>query len=695
MVKFFLAVLLMPPGPIADSSYVLGPAQVYGESSRQELMHTPLGSMELGQNYIEDNFSGTLIQSLSAIPGIQARAIGSGQSQASIRGLGGHRMVMAVDGIKHEGQQWGEEHGLEIDPFAIDRIELIKGPASLMYGSDAIGGVLSLFTNYLPTRPFRGKVQLHFRSNNLSTGIAARLEGRKAHFFWRLHLGGMRYADYGVPTDSIEYYSYRIPLYQRTLRNTAGREENVSLMLGYAGAKLRNDFKMSLNDAKSGFFANAHGLEVRLSKIDYDASRWDIALPWQQVTHLTLHNHTHYHAEAFLLDCDINWQLNHREEHSEPVSHGYMPMPPDELERSFHKHCLTGRCGVTFPLNEQNTLRGGLDIQWQHNRRGGWGFILPDFENLSAGVYLLDKQQFSPELYLQAGIRYEPTWTSIHAWTDWFPTPDGEGRPVYKQRAKESRRHFHPYSWSVGVVWSPAQWVLKGNLGKSFRRPTPKELGADGVNYSLFRYEKGNLELGSEESYQLDVSVNWLGEKLRISLDPYLNYFPNYIYLSPTAVFQEGLQLYYYTQAAVLRAGAELMFTYKPLRHWELELKGEYLFARQLNGSKKGFSLPFTPPWRGNVGLRYTFLKDGYARVGIRFAGAQRDIVPPEKATDGWFTLHLSAGKEFPLGRTLLKLGLQADNLLNRRYYDHGSYYRMMDVPEPGINISVMAGLQF
>ena len=156
----------------------------------------PLWDVEVGRNYIENNFSGTLAQSLSAIPGVQARAIGSGQSKPAIRGLGFNRIAVAVDGIKHEGQQWGDDHGLEIDQFAVDRVEVIKGPGALMYGSDAIGGVLGIYTNYLPTKQFEGRVNLFGRSNNLSAGLSARLQGRSGPFYWKLHLTGSDYADY-------------------------------------------------------------------------------------------------------------------------------------------------------------------------------------------------------------------------------------------------------------------------------------------------------------------------------------------------------------------------------------------------------------------------------------------------------------------------------------------------------------------
>ena len=681
--------------PVQDTTEVLGPATVVGDSRHQELMHLTLGSVEVGRNYIENHFTGTLMQSLGAIPGVQARSIGSGQSQPVIRGLGFNRVAVAMDGIKHEGQQWGDDHGLEIDQFSIDRVEVIKGPGALMYGSDAIGGVIGLYTNYLPTAPFQGRVNLFGRSNNLQAGASARLEGRSGAFFWRLHVTGQDYADYKVPVDHIEYYSYEIPLLNGTLRNTAGKELDGSLTLGYVGKRFRNDFKVSHTYAKSGFFANAHGLEVRLSEIDYDASRRDIDLPWQSVRHLRVHDHAHVHGDGYVVDADLAWQLNHREEQSEPVSHGYMPAPEDSRERIFRKHTLTGKVGVKVHLSAQNILQTGLDAEFQHNRRDGWGFIIPDFETVQGGVFLIDKHVLSERLNFNAGVRYDHAFTAIHSYRDWFLTPRADGFEEYRLRSAESRRHFDSFTWSAGVAWSAGRWVLKGNVGKSFRIPVPKELGADGVNYHIFRYEKGNPELNPEESYQMDLGIHWTGEKFHFSWAPFFNWFPNYIYLNPQSSYFEGLQMYEYTQCQVLRTGFELQAAFKPWRFLELEAKGDYLFARQMSGAKKGYGLPFAPPWRATLSAKYTFLEDGYVTFDVRVAGAQRDIVPPEKSTDGWYTLNLSAGKSFPLGKTVFKTGLQVENLLNRRYYDHTSYYRLIGVPEPGINASLMLGLEF
>ncbi len=268
---------------------------------------------------------------------------------------------------------------------------------------------------------------------------------------------------------------------------------------------------------------------------------------------------------------------------------------------------------------------------------------------------------------------------------------------VYMVRATEMKRRFHSLTWSAGVNYSHGKWVVKGNVGKSFRMPIPKELGANGINYHIFRFERGNRQLDPEKSYQLDVSLGWEGKALSLCLEPYLNYFSNYIYLSPTAQYVEGLQLYHYTQARVLRCGLEAQAGYTFNRHWATTLQGEYLWARQRSGEKKGYTLPFSTPWSLDGELKYIFMArgEGYLSLRAHIVGKQDEIVPPEKPTDGYWTLHLTAGKHFSLGHHSLQLTLQANNLLNRRYYDHTSYYRLIDVPEPGFHVSAMARLEF
>jgi iron complex outermembrane receptor protein len=313
---------------------------------------------------------------------------------------------------------------------------------------------------------------------------------------------------------------------------------------------------------------------------------------------------------------------------------------------------------------------------------------------LSIGGYVMDRYSISENLILNAGFRYDYARTHIHSYQDWFLTPVGTDS-IYKERSADFRGNFNSLTWSAGVNYSTGLWVFKANIGKSFRVPIPKELGADGINYHIFRYERGNAKLDPEESYQVDATILWCNDALEVQVEPYLNYFPNYIYLNPTAQYVEGLQLYNYTQAEVLRWGFEAEASYRFDEHWTASLKGEYLHARQQSGAKKGYTLPFSTPWSVDADVRYSLKNDGFIGLNAHLVGTQHEIVPPEKPTDGHWTLNLSAGKKMNVGGSTMNIALHADNLLNRRYYDHTSYYRLIDVPEPGRNVSLMVGLEF
>ncbi len=696
MLITFLATMLMTYS-VSDSTVTLHGVTVKGQQGKDYQMRTSQSAVQVDRDYLQQNFSGSLMQTLEGIPGVKAMSIGSGQSKPMIRGLGFNRMVVSDNGIKHEGQQWGDDHGLEIDQFAIDRVEVIKGPGALLYGSDAIGGVLSLYGNHIPTRKFEGAVQLFGRSNNDQLGVSAKIGGRNGKWFYRANMTLIDYADYRVPTDSIQYYSYYIKLKDRRLRNTAGSERDGSVMLGYLGYRFHTDLTISDNYSKSGFFANAHGLEVRMSGIDYDNSTRDIDLPYQWVNHLKIHSHTTWQGENIVAEANLAYQNNVREELSEPVSHGYMPRPDGSLERRFNKNTYTANFSLSIPLDERNTLSTGVNGEYQHNRRGGWGFIIPDFENVNMGLYALDNYVINERFKLNAGVRYDYARTHIHSYQDWYKTPTNNGDSVYVQRASDIRRNFNSFTWSVGGVYNIGAWVMKMNIGKSFRVPIAKELGADGVNYHIFRYERGNNTLDPEESYEADATLHYAKGRLSFSIDPYVNYFPNYIYLNPTYMYVEGLQLYEYTQARVLRWGIEAQVNYLLTSHWEAEVSGEYLNAEQKSGQKKGYTLPFAVPWSLNAGIKYSYdwKGEGFVMLKARVVGKQNEIVPPEKPTDGHWTLNLSAGKLFPWNKNTIKIALHADNLLNKRYYDHTSYYRLIDVPEPGFNVSAMVGLEF
>lgn len=668
-------------------------------SNNEIQMKLPQNLIKLDKNFIESNFSGSLMQSLSNIPGVKAVNIGSGQSKPAIRGLGFNRMAVCENGIKHQGQQWGHEHGLEIDQFAVDDIEIIKGPAAMLYGSDAIGGVICLNYNALPKKRSESEVNLFARSNNRLLGISGYNGGKFNRFFYKFNFTLTKYSDYIVPADSIQYYSYYIKLKNNRLRNTAGNESDVKLTLGYNGKKLKSFLNFSEVYTKSGFFANAHGVEVRLSQIDFDKSFSDIDYPYSTAGHFKILNNNSLKIGRNTLNLDIAFQLNGRKEYSEPVSHGYMPKPNSFLEREFNKKTYSLNLNYKSIVGNLS-LNYGLTSEYQDNTSGGWGYILPSFKQFSSGIFVFGKYHLPNNFIVSAGIRTDFANIKISEYYDWYQTPTENGDYQYIMRSPNVSKHWNCVIYSAGINWQPNDWVFKVNVGKSFRVPTASELGADGVNYQIFRYERGNPDLKPEQSYQLDLGINYENRKFNFYLTPFVNFFPDYIYLNPDYHYVEGLQLFEYVQCKVFRTGVESEVGYTINRKAEFTIGGEYLFARQLSGDKKGYGLPFSQPWNCFASTKcyipqHKRVNECYVLMSYTFTGAQNNIVPPEKSTDSHQIVNISFAKKFAFKNLKLKTELSVQNLLNSKYYDHTSYYRLIDVPEPGRNFSLLIGLNF
>ena len=669
------------------------------KSKNQIQMKLPQNIIKIDNSYIEGNFSGSLMQSLSQIPGVKAITIGSGQSKPVIRGLGFNRMAVCENGIKHQGQQWGHEHGLEIDQFSVESIEIIKGPAALIYGSDAIGGVININNNTLPAKRIECKAKLFARSNNRTIGSSMHLGGLIGDVFYKINATYAKYSDYIVPVDYIQYYSYYIRLKDNRLRNTAGEEKSASVAVGINKKHLKSQLTISDNYAKCGFFANAHGIEIRLSKIDFDRSYSDIDYPYNTSNHLKIINNNSVKIGYNSLNIDLAFQNNLRREYSEPVSHGYMPKPDSFLEREFDKKTYSANLQYRV-MHNKHTFCIGANTEFQNNETGGWGYILPRFKSRESGVYVQDKYFVSNDLIIRAGIRLSEMHTFIYKYRDWFRSPQTNGDWDYALRSDNLEKHWNSLIYSAGINWLKGNWVIKSNIGKSFRMPLPSELGADGVNYQIFRYEKGNPDLNPEEAYQADLGLDFQKGWFEMRFDPFLNYFPNYIYLNPDFTYNEGLQLYNYVQNKVLRYGAEFESSATLFSRLKVTLEGECLYSKQLSGNKKGFSLPFSPPCCASLSAKYLFpqkhrVNQLYVTVAYNVTAAQNEIVPPEKATDGHQTVNAVCGKAFVLKHLKIKTEISVQNLFNSTYFDHTSYYRLIDVPEPGRNVSIMASVEF
>ncbi len=687
-----------------DSIHSIKEVTITGLSPDDQLKRNQSQSTQiLRQKDLQKHLGGSLSQTLERLPGINAFSIGSGQSKPVIRGLGFNRIVVTEHGVKHESQQWGADHGLEIDQYAAGTVKVIKGPAALMTGSDAIAGLIAIEPANIPRRDSASaEAILTAKSvNDLLGGSFAAMQ-KKNNLYLNSRVTYLDDGDYKIPADYVDIYSYQAPLHKRRMRNTAGQEFNVHLSGGYVSDRFRSIFYLSNLHSKSGLFANAHGLEPRKVDTDlYDASSRDIDFPSQQVNHFKLINETVLgYGRKNSLKITTGFQRNYREEFSNYIAHGYMPplypaqlQIPQELERIFDKYVYSAQAHNELSLG-RHTLSTGISTEMQDNGIGGWSFLTPAYDQHSAGVYVHDLFKINSKLSLNAGARLDYGRISIREYYDWFAGP-APGGSTYAQRAQPLTRTFRPFTWGAGANYHHRHWQFRLNLGKSFRMPLAKELASNGVNYHYYSYEKGNAGLKAEESYQADFGAEFKKGKIHIDFNPFFQYFPNYIYLNPTSGFDflygAGNQIYEYTQSKVQRYGAELKAGIHFSDTFRTEILGEYVYSEQLSGSKKGYNLPFAPAPSALIGFTYEpkfsrTLSDSYLGVDFKIGAMQNRIVPPERVTDGYQILNLNAGTDVMVDGKKVNFYFQIQNLLNTKYFTHTNFYRLIGVPEAGRN---------
>ncbi|XKX06578.1 TonB-dependent receptor [Tenacibaculum maritimum] len=678
---------------------------IRGNKKKSFLKKSALSSVLISKVNLERKKETSLGKSLANIAGIGAITIGAGQSKPTIRGLGFNRLVVMQNGIKHEAQQWGTDHGLEIDQNAIEQVEIYKGPLSLLVGSDAIGGAIVIKETQVPEKnTLAGKISINGQTNNDLVGFSSFVKGRRNHWYFKNSITVKDYADYKVPTNKISYNGFVFHLKKHQLRNTAGGEYKVSGTIGYLKEGLSNRTIISNVYEKNGFFANAHGLEVRKSTINYDADNRDIDLPRHEVNHFKITNETTVAEETYSLKITTGYQNNIRKEFSEPSEHGYMPKPSANLERKFDKSTYSINGNMKLFSMENHHIKLGVNTEYQKNNIGGWGYIIPAYARFTIGAYAYDKYRISSNLYLHGGLRYDYGILKTKQYKDWFKSPiHKEGKIIeeFLIRSSAKKLEFKSVSASLGTVFTKGNHTGKINVGKSFRIPLANELTSDGVNYHMYRYELGDTTLKAEEAYQLDLEYQYFVRKGSISVSPFINYFPNYIYLNPSFNYHEALQIYNYKQSKVFRAGGEITSTLAISNKMNLKIAGEYVYAEQLSGSKKGFTLPFSPPISVVFSTLYKLkdtrvFKNTVLGMSWRITGRQTAIVPPENKTKGYTVGNLTIftalyNKHKKWGDIYFKI----NNILNTQYFNHTSFYRLIEVPEPGRNFSLEIQIPF
>ena len=637
----------------------------------------------------------TLTQTLEKSSGITSMNIGAGISKPFLRGMGFNRLAVVENGIKQQGQQWGADHGLEIDAFNVGRVAIIKGPSSLRYGSDAIAGVIEIYPTPLPeSNSFQTEVIIQGMSVNSLAGGSAGFAINRNHYYVNARASYKSYSDYTVPADSFYYNGWKLPIYNHKLKNTAGRETDASFSAGYIGKRLISSITMTGFWLKAGFFSGAHGLPGFRNTLP-DTGNRDIDLPLQEVNHYKIESNCVLRTLKGNFSLDAAYQQNLRMERSYPHTHGRGPQPLDDLELMFRLQTLTLNVRMENEISEKISYETGLCIEYQWNKHQGYMFLLPDFTQLNIGVYTSVSYQPSKMWNINAGIRtdYFRIEVQKHLEPVYF-SPDSIS--YYIQKSPDILKNYATMTFNAGFSWVPTdKWNLKFNIGSGFRIPSAIELASNGIHHGSFRHESGDSLLVPEHSYQADLGVYFQSLKTRISVTPFVNFIKDYIYLKPTGTFSplaEAGQLYKYSATDALMIGLEAGIRYSLFKWLGLEIHAQYVLGQNLND---GYPLPFVPPLQIHPFVTFEFVREKglarslYFQLAAWYNSPQLRTARNEETTSSSFTMDLSAGISILRSKNQISFRVNASNLFNTSYYNHLSYYRIINLPEPGRNISL------
>lgn len=674
---------------------------VVTESYQQHQMKKTALTVDIAnKDFLRQNFTGNFMQAMANIPGVQSMDIGTGASKPMIRGMGFNRIVVLENGVKQEGQQWGADHGLELDAFNIESARVLKGPSSLLYGSDAMGGVIDITQATVPpVNQLLGEAVLLGKSVNGTVGGSLMLGLKKNAWFMKVRYSEQHFGDYRVPADTVVYLTQKMPLYGRKLKNTAGFERNVSVFTQYHRKSYKSDYSVSNVFQETGFFPGAHGIPDQ-SRLEDDGNSRNIELPFSKVNHVKFTTRQQYIWENMALSGDMGYQNNHREEWSAFHTHyGTQPLPEKDPDKELAFNLNTFSSSVKLRLFGSSSWEhvAGWDTQYQQNGISGYSFLLPEYRRFSTGLLWLTTYRPNNIFSVSGGIRYDYGKIRISAHEDNYLATylqeqgyDNEQVELYRWNSHHVNRRFGDYSFSLGMVWNPSsEHLLKVNMGRSFRLPGANELASNGVHHGTFRHEQGDSSLASEQGWQLDTSYLFEKKGFSVSVSPYVSWFDNYIFLHPTgewSVLPHAGQIYRYTGSEALFAGLEASVSINFLHWLNYRFSGEYVYTYNCD---EHIPLSFSPPASmRNVLMWHKNTFKVYAEW--QCIASQNRVDRNEDRTPGADLFHLGTTFNIPVGRTEVEFTLTAQNIFDTRYYNHLSFYRKMEIPEPGRNFQLL-----
>ena len=634
-----------------------------------------LPAVNIASEEINLHMGHSLMDALSHTEGVQAMDIGVGFSKPMIRGLGFQRVVVSDNGVKQEGQQWGADHGLEIDAFHVDGVVVIKGPASVLYGSDAMGGAIEILPPIIPYQDTLSG-EILFQHQSVSSGLSgsAMLAIKHKRVYSQIRYTERHWGDYRVPADSFTYLSMRLPIPDRHLKNTAGMERSGNCLLTFRNKRYEGRLNISDNYQKAGFFSGAHGIPNN-SNMQSDGDKWNIDLPYSLVNHLKVSSTNKWTSEKTQMMFVMAYQKNHREEwskfHTHVIGQQAPAVDPDK-ELMLDLQTISAKLQFRYTPSDLWEHYAGISTSFQNNEIGGYSFLIPAYRREEYGAYYLVNYKPSDVWAFNASARYDIS--HIHTET-------------HGQDVGEVERDYHDYSLAVGAVFTPKdghEW--RGSIGRAYRLPSANELTSNGVHHGAFRHELGDSTLVGEQGWQADLSYSLRKKRVDMSISPFFSYYPHFISLHPTgqwSMLPDAGQIYQYVDAPATFFGGEARVKVKLVRDLHYEFSGEYVHTYDHDSHT---ATPFSPP----ATMRNTISwerKRWQAYAECQSVATQTRVCHNEDETPGYNLLNVGGKVEFPVSPGKISLHVNARNILNTYHLNHLNFYRKIDLPEAGVDI--------
>jgi iron complex outermembrane recepter protein len=668
---------------------------VTGSSRSTEIKRNPVPMTTLDRKELQQNLNNNIIDAIAKLPGVSAVTTGPNVSKPFIHGLGYNRVLTLFDGVRQEGQQWGDEHGVEIDENAVDRIEVIKGPSSLTYGSDALAGVVNLLPAFpVPDGVTQGHIVTNYQTNNGLYEASATLAGNTKGLVWGSTASHKQATNYQNKYDGRVY-------------GTAFNETDLS---GYIGLNKKwgyshlnfsvfddlQEIPDGSRDSTTRKFTKQITDEDTFSPIvtNSELNSYSIATLHQHVQHYKLYSSNNFILGEGKLRLILGYQQNIRREFSHPEY-------PDIAGLYLTLNTFTYDARYSLPEYKGWEATIGINGMYQNNTNKGTEFIIPDYNLFDFGPFVFVKKTFE-KLDISGGIRFdERIFNNDAMYTGTNPqngfnmqvsSSDGADQPFYK-----FNHTFSGISGSIGATYEISkEFSVKSNIARGFRAPNIAEISANGIHPGTLIYQIGNTSIKPEFSLQEDLGVSFTSSHVVGRIEVFNNNILNYIFNQKLlntggqdSVIVKGNQTFKYHQTEAQLYGWEASLDIHPhpldWLHFENFISVIYGLNKGGNGinvTDNSKYLPFIPPLhtsselRANIKKKFRNLSSLYLKMGMEYFANQNRVYSAdntETPTPGYILYNAGVGADITnsRGKVLVNINILGNNITDIAYQSH------------------------